>query len=150
MLESTNLFSHLIVLRFANEALEILPRGADSIRLSSWTEADTQVYAIELPPGCNVRPIDWRHVAYDHAEVRQRLAQCVQDNLADTVVEVGSAEVVQEVAARIRLALVDLSSVFDVIDVTCELHAERMHVVIEGEFKNGVRGTIVCTSAREA
>jgi hypothetical protein len=40
---------------------------------------------------------------------------------------------------------VDLSFVFRVIDVTCELHEERMHVVIEGEFRNGEHGTIVCT-----
>jgi hypothetical protein len=133
----------IVLRRFANEALELLPSGPGLIRVSSSADAGAQVYGLALSPGCGVRPVDWRRVAYDHVEVQRRLRQCTVDNTADAMFAPMSAQLLKELAARIRLALADLSSVFDVVDVTCEAREDVLVVAIDGEFKNGERVTIV-------
>ena len=144
MPESTDFQPRSIVLRRVGvEALELLPSGPCLIRVSSWADAGAQMYAVDLPPGCGVRPVDRRQFAYDHVEVRRRLKQCTADNTLEATFSLPSVQLLEELAARIRLALADLSSMFDVIDVRCESEETLLNVTIEGEFKNGERETIV-------
>jgi hypothetical protein len=157
--------AHLVLRRFvrrqAPEVLELMPSNAqiatiqdqaDAVcRISVMTEGDTQAYSIHLPESLMVRPVDWRRFAYDHARVAELLSSCVRDNLealGSVLFEPRplSDEQREGAEATLRLALSDLSSIFDVNSVRCESGEDGAFLVtVAGEHKNGeTRSYCVC------
>jgi hypothetical protein len=101
------------------------------------------VYAIDLPDDCTIAPADWRRHAYDHDTVRQLIAATVGENASLLLFEPMTVEAMPGIEARVRRALLDLGTVFDITDVTCAQSAEG-HLTIEvtGEHTNGELASI--------
>ena len=120
----------IVLRRFEREPVEVVclevPPAAPTLvagpgcKVSSYADGDTQVYSIVLPDGYAVRPVDWRRFALDEPKMRELLAHCVRDNLVDAVFEPWSSELADRVLPPLRLALQDLSSMLDVVDVRLE------------------------------
>jgi hypothetical protein len=74
--------------RFPHEPIEIIqardsmsPEANRTSGFSSNTAGGMQVYDVHLADGAQVKPVDWRRFAYDHAKVKELLSSCIQDNL---------------------------------------------------------------------
>jgi len=143
----------LVLRRFENECLELLPANAEiaalqgsaaaACRITAKTDGNTQIYRIFLPESLIVCPVDWRRFAYNHAKVVELLACCVRDNFLPLHFEPWSEDLKSHAENTMTLALGDLSSIFDLKSVHCE-HPEgnRFLVSIEGEHKNGEISTL--------
>lgn len=138
----------LVLRRFENEAIELLPAdrqlaavedsAGGTCRIAANTDGGVPIYHVLLPDSLAIRPVDWRRFAYDHVKVSELLSLCVRDNLIPLSVEAWSEELRQCIETTLTLALGDLNSVFDLKSVRCE-SGEDVGVVIkiEGEHKNG-------------
>jgi hypothetical protein len=140
----------LVLRRFENEVVELLPANpptagesdpaAAACRIDVRAEVDTRVYHVVLPDYLMVRPVDWRRFSYDHEKVQELLSRCVRDNLPQVGFEPWSEAQKARVEATLRLALGDLSSLFDLESVDCEAREDnRLLATIEGAHKNGER-----------
>ena len=120
----------IVLRRFAGEAVELVAIAAPpamtglvaapGCRIAAWAEGDSWVYRVVLPEGYSLRPVDWRRFATDEAKLRELLVRCLQDNLEDALFEPWTAAWRDRAAARLRLALQDLSSMFEVVEIEIE------------------------------
>jgi phage tail sheath protein FI len=125
----------IVLRRFQREPVEVvcleLPAAAPALvagpgcKVSSYADGDTQVYSVMLPDGYVVRPVDWRRFALDEPKMRELLSHCVRDNLAEAVFEPWSSTLADRVLPPLKLALQDLSSMLDVVDVQIEPGDQR-------------------------
>ena len=140
----------LVLRRFEHEVVELLPanppmgalpdQAAAACRIGVRTDGDTQIYHVVLPDHLMVRPVDWKRFSYDHTKVKELLLSCVRDNLLPLGIEPWSEAQKERAEITLRLALGDLSSMFDLKSVRCECQeGGRVRTTIEGEHKNGER-----------
>jgi len=142
----------VLLLRRNDQPLEILPpadgAGPDSIRLSAYPatgvldefeDADL-IYSIDLPPGYEVRPADWRPLIDDRAALTRLIGETIRHNLRPLLFEPVSDPLLRRAEEMLRLAMADLSRAFDLETVKC-LAGEDGTVTVEvtGEHKNGER-----------
>lgn len=131
------------------EAIELViedtggvPRQSTSCRIWSGQDDDAngiRAYGITLPGNVLVRPVDWRRFAYDHEKVAALIRSCACDNfgLAYCDLDFSAEEYVGRFENVLMRALQDLSSIFDVKSVKCELLNDRALTEVTGDFKNG-------------
>lgn len=120
----------VVLRRFAGEALEVVALAPPppmtgliaepGCRISARPDGDTEVYRVVLPEGYVVRPVDWRRFATEEARMRELLAQCVRDNLEESLFEPWTNAWRDRVVTQLQLALQDLISMFDVRRVSVE------------------------------
>ena len=140
----------LVLRRHDNELLEIVPgaraganpdsSGLRPCKVWSCDDGETRIYSVSQWADYSVTPIDWRRFAYDHDTVKKLLERCIRDNWASYFGALLNDSLLVRLRTHLEVALKDLSSVFDVQDVTCEQGNEGEVIVnIEGEHKNGRR-----------
>jgi hypothetical protein len=135
--------------RFAGESVEVVALNAPSpaptlegprgCRIWSRSDGDTQVYELELPEGYVVRPIDWRRFGADPERVRALIVNCVRDNTVDAVFEPWTGVFRAQIAARLELALKDLSSMIEVVSVGLDSSQEPDQAMVSVEYADWQR-----------
>jgi hypothetical protein len=84
---------------------------------------------------------DWqRRFALVEPKMRELLVQCVRDNLADAAFEPWSSELADRVRPPLKLALQDLSSMLDVVDLRIEPGDQREELRVSVAVRD-VRGS---------
>lgn len=116
----------------AEAVVDSLDSAADEARL----------FAVALPNGGTIEPVDWRRFAYHHEDVNRLIARCLEDNLADLEFSPASPELSQAIGRRLTMAMRDLATMFDVTEVRCEFRDGLVCVFVAGQFKNGERSNI--------
>jgi hypothetical protein len=89
---------------------------------------------------------DWqRRFALVEPKMRELLVQCVRDNLADAAFEPWSSELADRVRPPLKLALQDLSSMLDVVDLRIEPgdQREELRVSVAVRDVRGVNSNVV-------
>jgi hypothetical protein len=146
--------STIVLIRRLAQPVEFLPtpQGTGPIRvlaepfredLGEATGAG-MVYLIDLPDGIEVRPAEWRRIAYDHSAIGQLISATVRQNCSLLDLEPLGPDRLRRTEAWLRIALRDLATVFDIQTVDCALTSEGgLEVSVTGEHKNGERVTRV-------
>lgn len=123
--------SSLVLRRFEAEALEVVAlvgpsatpslAGPPGCSIRAWTDGEMRVYRVELPDGYVVRPVDWRRFASDPVQIRARIEACVNDNLGASAFEPWSDSSMSDAQGQLTMALRDLSSIIEVLEVHCDV-----------------------------
>ena len=117
-----------------------LPHG-DSIQVVfDKIENETHIYHVEIPSYLEVKPPDWRDLAYDHDEVKRLMGLCIEDNSRCLAFEPLTEKTVRRVEKELTVALRDLSSIMDLLLVKCTArkeHLGELEVEVQFEHKNG-------------
>ena len=136
--------SAVTVRRFAGESIEIvclaLPVTTPALvagpgcKVASWADGDMQVYGVELPDGYVVRPVDWRRFASDPVQIRARIEACVNDNLGASAFEPWSESSLSDARERLTMALRDLSSIIEVLEVHCDVEQDAGAILVTVDY----------------
>jgi len=136
--------SVLVLRRFETEALEVValvgPSAAPSLAgppgcsIHAWTDGEMRVYRVELPDGYVVRPVDWRRFASDPVQIRARIEACVNDNLGASAFEPWSDSALSDAQGQLTMALRDLSSIIEVLEVHCDVDREAGAILVTVDY----------------
>jgi hypothetical protein len=142
----------IVLIRREGQPIELLPSPAatDSTRIAAELAPDDlgqvtaahMIYTIELPDDVDIRPADWRRIAYDHDAIGQLLGATMWHNCRPYDFEPLTPELLKRIEAAQRIAMRDLATVFDVDSVECAATPDGLlEVTVSGQHKNGTHAS---------
>ena len=130
-----------------NKEIGITELNADhniSLEIESWEEDEYCTYKILLPAHFSIVPGDWRRFVSDREKINEIMSYYIKDNSKWIVFEEISEKTLKELEERLKSALRDLYTIFEVDDVQCESNVEyEIRIIISGDYKDGEKSSFI-------